>query len=79
LSTTAAPWRHIGIYAYRAAYLRGYARMAPSPLEQAEQLEQLRALWHGEKIHVAEALVKPGPGVDTREDLEAVRAVLAAR
>lgn len=79
LSTVAAPWRHIGIYAYRAAYLRGYARMAPAPLEQAEQLEQLRALWHGEKIHVAEAVTKPGPGVDTAGDLAAVRAILAAR
>ena len=79
LSTLAPPWRHIGIYAYRAAYLRGYARMAPSPLERAEQLEQLRALWHGEKIHVAAASVTPGPGVDTQDDLEAVRTLLGVR
>lgn len=78
LSALAAPWRHIGIYAYRAGYLRGYADMAAAPLEQAEQLEQLRALWHGEKIHVAEAVVRPGPGVDTQADLDAVRALLTA-
>lgn len=79
LSVTAAPLRHIGLYAYRAAYLRDYARMEPAPLEQAEQLEQLRALWHGEKIHVAQALVKPGPGVDTAEDLEKVRVLLSGK
>jgi 3-deoxy-manno-octulosonate cytidylyltransferase (CMP-KDO synthetase) len=63
------PLRHIGIYSYRVGYLRRYADMRPCPLEQAEQLEQLRALWYGELIHVAEASQRPGPGVDTEDDV----------
>ena len=62
--------RHIGLYAYRAAFLRRYASLAPSPLEQWEALEQLRALWHGYRIRVVPAAT----GVDTPEDLERVRA-----
>jgi len=73
------PLRHIGIYAYRVAYLRRYAHMQPCPLEQAEQLEQLRALWYGERIHVAQAAQRPGPGVDTEEDLHIVEQLLQAR
>ena len=73
------PLRHIGIYAYRAAYLRRYAQMRTCPLEQAEQLEQLRALWYGERIHVAQASQRPGPGVDTEEDLHIVEQLLQAR
>lgn len=65
--------RHIGIYAYRAAFIRDYVAWEVSPLEKIESLEQLRVLWHGEKIHVAPALVAPGAGVDTPEDLELVR------
>ncbi len=71
--------RHIGIYAYRVGYLRRYAEMRPCPLEQAEQLEQLRALWYGERIHVAQAGQRPGPGVDTEEDLHIVEQLLQAR
>ncbi|UTP72375.1 3-deoxy-manno-octulosonate cytidylyltransferase [Alteromonas sp. LMIT006] len=61
--------RHIGIYAYRAEFIQRYVDMPASPLEQLESLEQLRVLYHGENIHVAEALVTPPPGVDTPEDL----------
>jgi 3-deoxy-manno-octulosonate cytidylyltransferase (CMP-KDO synthetase) len=73
------PLRHIGIYAYRVGYLYRYAQMRPCPLEQAEQLEQLRALWYGERIHVAEAGQRPGPGVDTEDDLHIVEQLLKAR
>ncbi len=73
------PLRHIGIYAYRVAYLNRYAEMRPCPLEQAEQLEQLRALWYGERIHVAEAGQRPGPGVDTEDDLMIAEELLRAR
>ena len=66
--------RHIGIYAYRAGFIRRYVNWAPSKLEQIELLEQLRVLWYGEKIHVAVAKEVPGTGVDTAEDLERVRA-----
>lgn len=69
--------RHIGIYAYRAGFIRRYVQWAPSPLEQIEMLEQLRVLWYGEKIHVGIALKAPGSGVDTPEDLAAVRKVFA--
>ncbi|CAM3681280.1 3-deoxy-manno-octulosonate cytidylyltransferase [Xenorhabdus thuongxuanensis] len=69
--------RHIGIYAYRAGFIRRYIQWEPSPLESIEMLEQLRVLWYGEKIHVAKALQAPGAGVDTPEDLEAVRKVFA--
>jgi len=73
------PLRHIGIYAYRVSYLRRYAQMRPCPLEQAEQLEQLRALWYGERIHVAEASQRPGPGVDTEDDLHIAEQQLQAK
>lgn len=66
--------RHVGIYAYRAATLRTLAGESPCELESTERLEQLRALWLGHRIIVADACVKPAIGVDTREDLEAVRA-----
>jgi 3-deoxy-manno-octulosonate cytidylyltransferase (CMP-KDO synthetase) len=65
-------YRHIGIYAYRAGYLRNYAAAPPCRLEEMESLEQLRALWRGERIHVAEAAKPPGCGVDTADDLAAV-------
>ncbi|NUU65266.1 3-deoxy-manno-octulosonate cytidylyltransferase [Enterobacteriaceae bacterium BIT-l23] len=68
--------RHIGIYGYRAGFIRRYVSWAPSPLEQLEKLEQLRVLWYGEKIHVAVARKVPGTGVDTPEDLERVRAAM---
>ncbi len=69
--------RHIGIYAYRAKFIKQYVSWEPSKLEQIESLEQLRALWYGEKIHVAIAKETPAVGVDTLEDLEKVRAILA--
>ncbi|MCG6935160.1 MAG: 3-deoxy-manno-octulosonate cytidylyltransferase [Proteobacteria bacterium] len=68
--------RHIGLYAYRAGYLKEYTRMEHCDLEQAESLEQLRVLWHGGRIIVPEATEIPGPGVDTEADLEKVAALL---
>ncbi|MCB1959721.1 MAG: 3-deoxy-manno-octulosonate cytidylyltransferase [Rhodocyclaceae bacterium] len=67
--------RHIGLYAYRAGFLRRYAGLAPSPLEHWEALEQLRALWHGERIRVLTVAHAPAAGVDTADDLARVRAV----
>lgn len=69
--------RHIGIYAYRAGFIRHYLALPVSPLEQLEKLEQLRVLWHGESIALADACEIPLPGVDTPADLEAVRQQLA--
>ncbi len=63
-------YRHIGLYAYRARFLRAYARLTPSPLEHFEALEQLRALWHGYRISVLITEHLPMPGVDTPEDAE---------
>lgn len=71
------PLRHVGIYGYRAAFLRGFPRMAPAPIEIAEALEQLRALWHGHRIAVHVTKSAPGVGVDTPEDLERVRALFS--
>lgn len=68
--------RHIGIYGYRAGFIRRYVSWEPSPLEHIELLEQLRVLWYGEKIHVDVARAIPSVGVDTQEDLERVRAVM---
>ena len=65
--------RHIGLYAYRVAFLRQYGRLAASPLERCEALEQLRALWHGFAIHVVSCDHAPAAGVDTQEDLDRVR------
>ena len=69
--------RHIGIYAYRAGFIRQYVKWEPSELEHIELLEQLRVLWYGEKIHVDVAKAIPSVGVDTPEDLERVRAILS--
>ncbi|GAB5449944.1 MAG: 3-deoxy-manno-octulosonate cytidylyltransferase [Halioglobus sp.] len=69
-------YRHIGIYAYRTSFLHRYVTWSPAPLEQQEQLEQLRALHHRAGIHVAPALAVVPPGVDTAEDLEHVRELL---
>lgn len=65
--------RHIGIYAYRAAFIKRYINWPVSELEQIESLEQLRVLWHGESIHVAIAAQVPAHGVDTPADLDAAR------
>lgn len=72
-----APLRHIGIYAYRAAYLRAFPQLPPAPLERCEALEQLRALWHGDHIAVHVTESAPSAGVDTAADLERVRLVWA--
>lgn len=71
--------RHIGLYAYRVASLTRIAAAAPSALELAEKLEQLRALELGMTIIVGDARERPGPGIDTPADLERVRALLGAR
>jgi 3-deoxy-manno-octulosonate cytidylyltransferase (CMP-KDO synthetase) len=70
--------RHIGIYAYRAQFLHDFVAWGPCWLEDTECLEQLRALWHGVRIHVADALQAPPAGVDTQDDLERVRRLLGA-
>ena len=70
--------RHIGLYAYRAGFLRTYASLAASPLERHEMLEQLRVLWHGYRISLGVTPTAPAPGVDTQEDLERVRSLFEA-
>jgi 3-deoxy-manno-octulosonate cytidylyltransferase (CMP-KDO synthetase) len=72
-------WRHVGLYAYRAGFLRRFPRLARAPIEEQENLEQLRALWHGFGIAVLPLADRLPPGVDTAEDLEKVRALLAGR
>jgi 3-deoxy-manno-octulosonate cytidylyltransferase (CMP-KDO synthetase) len=69
------PLRHIGLYAYRAGFLRRFPTLQPAPLERCESLEQLRVLWHGERIAVHITDHAPGPGVDTPDDLARVRAL----
>jgi 3-deoxy-manno-octulosonate cytidylyltransferase (CMP-KDO synthetase) len=68
-----APLRHIGLYAYRNAFLQEYPQLSVSPLEQLEALEQLRVLWHGVPIAVHVTPHAPVTGVDTPEDLQRVR------
>lgn len=68
--------RHIGMYAYRAGFLQDFVGWGPCWLERTESLEQLRALWHGVRIQVADAIEAPPVGVDTPEDLERVRRIL---
>lgn len=64
--------RHIGIYAYRVGALRRLASLAPTALETSEKLEQLRALDNGLVIRVADASERPGPDINTAEDLQRV-------
>ena len=71
------PLRHIGLYAYQAGFLRRFPLLAASPLEHIEALEQLRVLWHGERIAVHVSDSRPGAGVDTPQDLARVRALYA--
>lgn len=73
---TFAPLRHVGIYSYRARFLRQFPGLPQAPTEAVEVLEQLRALWHGYRIAVHVATTAPGPGVDTEEDLARVRTLL---
>ena len=79
LSPQAMPLRHIGIYGYRVGFLKAFPGLEPAPLEQCESLEQLRVLWHGERIAVHVTEQAPGPGVDTQADLDRVRELFAAR
>jgi 3-deoxy-manno-octulosonate cytidylyltransferase (CMP-KDO synthetase) len=74
----AGAWRHVGIYAYRVRSLLQFAAWPPTPLEETEKLEQLRALEHGMRIHLVTLSEAPPAGVDTPEDLERVRAGLTA-
>lgn len=76
LPTVMRVQRHIGIYAYRVSLLHDFVQWGPCALEKTESLEQLRAMWHGARIHVQTALQTPPPGVDTPEDLERVRRYL---
>ncbi len=69
-------YRHAGIYGYRAGFLQQYAGLAVCPLEKTEALEQLRVLWHGYRIAVAVSETEIPPGVDTPQDLEAVRRMI---
>ncbi len=71
-----AALRHVGLYAYRAGFLRSYPQLPVTDLERIEALEQLRVLWHGHRIAVLVSHEAPGLGVDTPEDLERVRALL---
>jgi len=66
-------YRHAGIYGYRVGFLKRFSSLQPSPIEQTEALEQLRVLWHGFRIAVAVSETEIPPGVDTPQDLEAVR------
>jgi 3-deoxy-manno-octulosonate cytidylyltransferase (CMP-KDO synthetase) len=70
-------WRHVGLYAYRASFLRRFPTLPRVPIEEQENLEQLRALWHGYGIAVLPLAEPLPPGVDTPQDLEAVRALLS--
>ena len=78
LPTQPPALRHVGLYAYRAGFLRRFPSLPVAPLETLESLEQLRVLWHGERIAVHVSTERPGPGVDTPEDLARVRALFAA-
>jgi len=69
-------YRHLGIYAYRAAFLREFTTLDPPPIERFEALEQLRALAHGHSISVAITKSAPHPGIDTPADLERARRAL---
>lgn len=71
-----APLRHVGVYGYRVGFLRRFPALEPAPLELTESLEQLRVLWHGERIAVHVSTIAPGGGVDTPQDLERVRRLL---
>jgi 3-deoxy-manno-octulosonate cytidylyltransferase (CMP-KDO synthetase) len=72
-----AALRHVGLYAYRVSFLRLFPTLPTAPLERSESLEQLRALWHGHRIAVLTSQAESPPGVDTPQDLEAVRRMLA--
>ena len=75
LAQLVKPLRHVGIYGYRAGFLKAFPALTPAPLEQLECLEQLRVLWHGHKIAVHITQQSPGMGVDTPDDLKAVQKI----
>lgn len=72
------PLRHVGIYGYRVGFLKRFPTLSPGPQETCESLEQLRVLWHGERIAVHVTRRTPGAGVDTPEDLERVRRIVSS-
>jgi 3-deoxy-manno-octulosonate cytidylyltransferase (CMP-KDO synthetase) len=74
---TPLAYRHAGIYGYRVSFLKKYAGLKPPEVEKAEALEQLRVLWHGYRIAVVVSETEIPPGVDTPQDLEAVRRMLS--
>ena len=76
LATQPQALRHIGIYGYRAGFLRQFPKLAQAPIETTEALEQLRAMWHGYRIAVHVTLQPPGLGVDTPQDLDRVRRLI---
>lgn len=76
LPQNALHYRHVGLYAYRARFIKQYVDWPVCGLEQMESLEQLRVLWHGHKIHVASAVQPTESGVDTEKDLARVRQLL---
>ena len=78
LPTDPPALRHVGLYAYRAGFLRRFPQLSAAPVERLESLEQLRVLWHGERIAVHVSADRPGPGVDTPDDLARVRALISA-
>nr|WP_215908078.1 3-deoxy-manno-octulosonate cytidylyltransferase [Pseudoalteromonas tetraodonis] len=71
--------RHVGIYAYRAGFIKQYIQLSVSPLEVLESLEQLRVLYHGYAIKIEQAVVTPHAGVDTPEDLAKVVAHIQSK
>jgi 3-deoxy-manno-octulosonate cytidylyltransferase (CMP-KDO synthetase) len=73
----AACYRHAGIYGYRVGFLKRFSRLKVAPLEKDEALEQLRVLWHGFRIAVAVSKTEILPGVDTPQDLAAVRKMIS--
>lgn len=79
LSPLMPHYRHIGLYAYRVAFLKRYCQWQPSPLEQIECLEQLRILWQGESVLVQVVAKTPPAGVDTAADLRRVEQILCDR
>jgi 3-deoxy-manno-octulosonate cytidylyltransferase (CMP-KDO synthetase) len=77
-ASTLPALRHVGLYAYRAGFLRQFPKLSSPPLEQVEALEQLRVLWHGHRIAVHVSPTASGIGVDTPEDLARVREIILA-
>lgn len=77
IHTSSLYQRHLGIYAYRVGFLNSYSKMPQCDLETIEKLEQLRAMYHGHRIHTQIASILPGPGIDTPEDLQKINLLLA--